>query len=79
MSQFSTSADRLLTDDRAAQAYVAKRQRDLPALQVDLADPNNGYASLSRTDSGVQIQTKTATLLAVSFVAAQAFVLAKFW
>jgi hypothetical protein len=68
-----------LTDDRAASAYVARRFRDLQALQQDLADPDNVYVKLTRTESGVQIKTRKETLLALSYTGAQAYILARFW
>jgi len=73
------SAARFLTDDRAASAYVARRFRDLQALQQDLADPDNVYARIQRTESGIQIKTRTETLFAMSWTGAQAYILARFW
>ena len=81
MTQVQTfsSAQTYLTDDRAAQALLARRQRCLAGLQVDLADPHNGYATVKRSQQGFEIRTRTGTFVAVSLVCAQAFVLAKFW
>ena len=81
MTQVQTfsSAQTYLTDDRAAQALLARRQRCLAGLQVDLADPHNGYATVQRSQQGFEIRTRTETFVAVSLVCAQAFILAKFW
>lgn len=81
MTQVQTflPAQTYLSDDRAAQAYVARRQRCLEGLQADLADPHNGYASLQPSQQGFEIRTQAGTFIAVSLVCAQAFVLAKFW
>lgn len=81
MTQVQTfsSAQTYLTDDRAAQAYVARRQRCLEGLQADLADPHNGYATVQRSQQGFEIHTRTGTFVAVSLVCVQAFILAKFW
>ena len=76
---FGLPAQALLENDRAAQEYVARRQRCLAGLQADLADPHNGYASLQRTQQGWEIRTQVGTFIAVSLVCAQAFILAKFW
>lgn len=75
---FVSAAD-LAQNDRAAQAYVARRLRDLQALSQDLSNPDNGYATVRRTKNGVEIQTRTETIAAISYVAAQAYILAKFW
>ena len=77
----AASAANLAANDHLAAAYVAKRLRELQALQADLADPNNGYATVTKTKtgSGVEIRTATETVMAVSVVAAQAYVLARFW
>ena len=81
MTQVQTflSAQTYLTDDRAAQALLARRQRCLAGLQVDLADPHNGYASVQRSQRGFEIRTQAGTFMAVSLVCAQAFILARFW
>ena len=76
---FGLPAQTYLTDDRAAQALLARRQRCLAGLQVDLADPHNGYASVKRFHQGFEIRTQAGTFVAVSLVCAQAFILAKFW
>ena len=76
---FGLPAQAYLSDDRAAQALLARRQRCLAGLQVDLADPHNGYASLQRSHQGWEVQTQVGTFAAVSLVCAQAFILAKFW
>lgn len=76
---FGLPAQALLENDRAAQEYVARRQRCLAGLQADLADPHNGYVSLQRTQQGWEIRTQVGTFVALSLVCAQAFVLAKFW
>lgn len=72
-------AQAYLSDDRAAQELLARRQRCLAGLQVDLADPHNGYATVKRSHQGFEIHTRTGTFVAVSLVCTQAFVLAKFW
>ena len=81
MTQVQTfsSAQAYLNDDRAAQALLARRQRCLAGLQVDLADPHNGYASVKRSHQGFEIRTQAGTFVAASLVCAQAFILAKFW
>lgn len=76
---FGIPAQTLLVDDRAAQAYVARRQRCLEGLQADLADPHNGYATVKRAHQGWEIETRSGSFVALSLVCAQAFVLAKFW
>ena len=76
---FGLPAQALLENDRAAQEYVARRQRCLAGLQVDLADPHNGYDSVKRSHQGFEIRTQAGTFVAVSLVCAQAFILAKFW
>jgi hypothetical protein len=78
MTQFQSAAT-FLADDRAAQAYVAKRRRELAALQADLKDPDNGYAVVTRIQQGFEIRTHSGTFVALSLVCVQAFVLAKFW
>lgn len=48
---FGFPAQTYLTDDRAAQEYVARRQRCLTGLQADLADPTTvtpAFNALSR-------------------------------
>lgn len=73
------TAHSLAQDDRLAARYLQSRLRELAALQADLADPNNGYATVSRSEIGIEIKTRTETVIAVSMTAAQAFVLRRFW
>lgn len=75
----AASAAHLAANDHLAAAYVAKRLRELQALQADMADPNNGYATVTRCRTGVEIKTRTETVIAVSTTAAQAYILARFW
>jgi hypothetical protein len=81
-AQVSIPAVVYLTDDRKAQAYVARRQRDLPALQAEF---QFGTQSETQIDLGYTTITKTATgwlvgnLSAVGLVAVQAYILARFW
>lgn len=75
----AASAFELAQDDRLAARYLQSRLRELAALQQELADPNNGYASVIRSHQGVEVRTRTETVIAVSVTAAQAFVLRRFW
>lgn len=75
----AVSAHSLAQDDRLASLYLQSRLRELAALQQELADPNNGYAVVSRSEIGIEIKTRTETVIAVSMTAAQAFVLRRFW
>lgn len=75
----AASAHSLAQDDRLASVYLQSRLRELAALQQELADPNNGYATVSRSEIGIEIRTRTETVIAVSMTAAQAFVLRRFW
>ena len=79
MSTTAASAADLAANDHLAAAYVAKRLRELQALQADMADPDNGYCTVSRCKTGIQIKTRTETVIAVSTTAAQAYILARFW
>ena len=75
----AASAFELAQDDRLAARYLQSRLRELAALQQELSDPNNGYATVSRSEIGIEIRTKSETVIAVSMTAAQAFVLRRFW
>lgn len=77
--QQAVSAHSLAQDDRLASIYLQSRLRELAALQQELADPNNGYAVVSRSEIGIEIRTRSETVIAVSMTAAQAFVLRRFW
>jgi hypothetical protein len=75
-------ASAYLTDDRAASAYLARRQKDLPALQAEFSSAakteteiNLGYTTITKTASGWLV----GNLPAVGFVAVQAYILARFW
>lgn len=76
------TAIELATNDRAASAYVTRRGlRDVTALGEELRETGGvlGYATLVKTQSGFEVRHGEQVVLCVGFVAACAYILAKFW
>lgn len=76
------TANQMAQDDRAASAYVnARGLRDVQALgeEIRLSGGQLGYAQLVKTANGFEVRHGQQVVACVGFVAATAYILAKFW
>lgn len=74
-----TPAATYLSNDSAAQAYLATRARELQALKEGMKPTETGfdlgYVTVTRTATGWLVNN----LPAIGFVEVQAYILAKYW